>query len=224
MTPLHQHGGKVTIVHPEIIDTITLKAGSHDSLDDGACFLEAVSYVAGERWSDHPECVCPTLAAFGRSWNDSLDDDARNRLLKPFILRFVGTRSTADVENARAFLATDWVVRSFTPVWLRKAGLHDDAAALEALPALLSVELCRAAMPTISEARKSAAAARAAAWDAAWGAARGAARAAAGDAARAAARGAAGAAAWGARPHHPICCEERPCVLHISRRPGADES
>ena len=162
----------MTIVHPELIDTIVLRHGAHQRPEDGTCLLEAVAWIAGEPHSDHPDCVCPALAAFGRAWNDALDDEARNRILKPFIPRLVGTRSTADVQDARAFMAADWAVRTFTPAWLRKAGLHDDAAALEQLPEMTSTELCRAAMPTITEARKKAAAAGDAAGDAAGAAAR----------------------------------------------------
>lgn len=165
----------MTIIHPEIIDELSLKAGSHASIDDGACLLEAVSYVAGEPWSDQPECVCPVLAAFGRAWNDALDDDTRNRLLRPLIPRLIGTRSTPDMQDRRAFMAADWVARTYTPVWLRAAGLNDDAAALATLPELSSAQLCKAVMPTIRNAQKNADAA----WDAAGAAARAAARAAA---------------------------------------------
>lgn len=166
-------------------ESIALKAGSHSSRSAGACALEAAAYLAGEKWSDHPECVCPTIAAFGRAWNDALSDEDRNRLLKPLVPKMVGTRSTPDVQDARAFMACDWAVRVFTPAWLRKAGLHEDAEALVALPELSTVELCDAAIPVIGKAKKSAAAAWAAAWVAARAAAAG---VAAWDAARAAAR------------------------------------
>jgi hypothetical protein len=193
----------MSIVNTLPSDLVLLK-GVHNSADDGMCLLEAVAYVAGEPHSDHPKCVCPVLGAFGRRWNDGLpDDETRTRLLAPFIPRLIGTRSTPDVQDARAFLAADWAVRIFTPAWLRLAGLDEDAAHLEQLDALESVELCHEAMPVISAARKKAnaaaggaagGAAGAAAWDAAWDAA----GAAAGDAAWDAAGGAAGAAAWDA--------------------------
>ena len=131
----------MTIIHPEALDGIVLKHGSHRTPDAGMCLLEAVAYIAGEPHSDHPDCVCPVLAAFGRAWNDALDDEARNRILKPFLPRLVGTRSTPEVQDRRAFMAADWAVRTFTPAWLRKAGLHEDAAALEALPELSSVNM-----------------------------------------------------------------------------------
>ena len=150
------------------LESITLASGSHSAGNpadgDAACLLEVVSFVAGEPWSDHPQCVCPTLAAFGRAWNDALPQTDRDRLLKPFIPRLIGTRSTPDVQDRRAFMASDWAVRTYSPVWLRAAGLDDAAASLEALPELSSVELCRSAMPIIAEARKQADAAWAAAW------------------------------------------------------------
>ena len=163
----------------EELAAIELAKGGHDSLDAGACVMELVSYVAGEPWSDHPECACPVLTSFMVAWNDSLNDTDRQRL-KPYIPRLVGTRSTPDVESVRSWLACDWLVRTFTPAWLRLAGLNDDAAVIEALPELTATELADAAMPTIKKAQKNSAAAGAAAWDAAG--------AAAGDAARAALR------------------------------------
>ncbi len=54
------------------IANITLKSGSHEPDSGEMCLLEAVAYIADEPWSDHPKCVCPVLAAFGRSWNDGL--------------------------------------------------------------------------------------------------------------------------------------------------------
>jgi len=183
----------MTIIDERLHHLPTLTRGAHSAIDDGACLLEAVAWVAGEKFSDHPLCVCPVLASFGRAWNDALDDETRNRLLPPFIPRLVGTRSTPDVRDARAFMAADWAVRIYTPVWLRAAGLDAEADALEALPVLSSVERCRSAMPAIGQAKSKASAAGAAAGDAA-GAAAGAVAAA--SAARSVARSAAGDAAW----------------------------
>lgn len=157
----------MTIIHPEALDTIVLEHGSHGSRSEGMCLLEAVAYVAGEPHSDNPECVCPVLAAFGRAWNDALNDAERDRILRPFVPLLVGTRSSPKVQDQRAFMAADWAVRVFTPTWLRLAGLDDDAQALADLPALTSAESCRSSAPVIDQARSSASAAWAAAGDAA---------------------------------------------------------
>ena len=170
---------------PALPNTLTLKAGAHTPGGDDMCVMEAVAYVAGEEWTDSPVCACPVIAAFLRSWNDGITDDAtRTRLLTQFIPRLVGSKSTDRVEDTRAWLAVDWSVRVSTPAWLDIAGPTDHADALRSLPEV-TAETVTAARPAIDAARDAAwAAAWDAAWDAAGAAAWDAARAAAGDAAR----------------------------------------
>jgi len=66
-----------------------LSRGSHRSPRKGACFMELASYLAGERWSDHPGCTHPLLAALARDVNDCVSDAAR-RELAPLIPRVIG--------------------------------------------------------------------------------------------------------------------------------------
>ena len=187
------------IIPQRLAEVVTLAEGNHSPDEGGMCAMEAVAYVTGEPWSDHPECVCPVLAAFARSWNDGLPDDARNALLLPLIPRFVGTRGSAALAERRALMSADWLVRVHTPAWLRLAKLDKQADALASLPEITSMAQVPSIRPAIDAARDDAAAAWAAARAA--GAAGAAAWAAAGDAARAAgaardaARAAAGAAA-----------------------------
>src|SRR5712664_1319264 len=168
--------------------------------------MEAVAFVAGEKWSDNPECACPVISAFLRSWNDGLPTDAdRDRLLKNLIPRLVNTRNKS-LEEKRSLMAADWLVRVHTPAWLRLAGLAKQAESLEQLPEITRMAQIPSIRGPIEAVRNDAAAARDAAGDAAraaaraaaWDAARAAARDAAGDAAWAAAGAAAGAAAWAA--------------------------
>ena len=123
-----------------------LKSGAHGSKDEGACVMEAVAYVAGESWSDHPTCASPIVAAFMRRWNDVVDDEARQEL-KPFIPRLVGTRGTDEQEARRGWMAADWLVHNYLPLWLRTAGLEDQAQAVESLPVVADqttwLERCR---------------------------------------------------------------------------------
>jgi hypothetical protein len=42
--------------------------------------MELASFLAGERWSDHPTCTHPLLAALARHVNDQTSDAARPRL------------------------------------------------------------------------------------------------------------------------------------------------
>jgi len=172
----------------------SLKKGAH-SPDSTFCVMEAVAYVAGEKWSDNPECACPIISAFLRSWNDSLPTDAeRDRLLKPLIPKLVNTRNKS-LEEKRGVMAADWLIRTHTVAWLRLAGLNAQADSLANLPEITAFSQLPSIRGPIEAVRKDASAA----WDAAWDAARDAARDAAGDAAWAAARDAAwDAAAWAA--------------------------
>ncbi len=123
-------------------------------------------------------------------------------MLKPLIPAMVGTRDDG-LDEARGYLALDWLVRTYTPTWLDLAGLSAEAQELRGLRRIVDLAAAQEAGPVVRNAQTKAAAARAAAvaaaWDAAGAAAGDAARAAAGatagDAARAAAGGAAGAAA-----------------------------
>lgn len=79
-----------------------LYSGGHSPNSDGAmCAMEAVAYIAGESWSDHPKCACPVIATFMRSWNDALPDDQRNALLLPVVPRLVGTKGSKALAAAR---------------------------------------------------------------------------------------------------------------------------
>ncbi|MGD9962191.1 hypothetical protein [Nocardioides sp.] len=58
-----------------------LSPGRHRTPRKGACFMEFASYLAGERWSDHPSCTHPALAALARGVNDTVSDEARSELV-----------------------------------------------------------------------------------------------------------------------------------------------
>jgi hypothetical protein len=57
-----------------------LSRGKHRSPRKGACFMELASFLAGERWSDHPGCTHPLLAALARHVNDCTSDVNQQRL------------------------------------------------------------------------------------------------------------------------------------------------
>jgi hypothetical protein len=70
----------------------TLSRGKHRSPRKGACFMEFASLLAGERWSDHPACTHPLLAAVARHVNDYTTDAGRGRLadLIPSVIGLTG--------------------------------------------------------------------------------------------------------------------------------------
>lgn len=68
-----------------------LSRGRHRTPKRGACFMELASLLAGERWSDHPDCTHPLLGQLARQVNDLSSDEGR-RLLTPLIPSVVGRR------------------------------------------------------------------------------------------------------------------------------------
>lgn len=158
----------------DTIDLATLPplaSGAHASIAEGACVMELVSYVAREPWSDHPQCTCPVIGVFLRSWNDALPDDEREALLRPLIPLVIGTRSTPAVEQRRATMAADWLIRDHTSAWLRLAGLTAHADALASLPEITDFAECPSLMPVLSAAARAAFWAAAEASEADWAAA-----------------------------------------------------
>lgn len=82
-----------------------LSAGRHRNPRKGACFMEMASFLAGERWSDHPSCTHPLLAGLARMVNDVLPDDERGRIA-PHIPDVVGlTSQSIEVDLAIAVRA-----------------------------------------------------------------------------------------------------------------------
>jgi hypothetical protein len=192
-----------------------LAYGTHATPAEGRCAMEWVSYIAGEPHGDHPACVSPVLRAFCVALNDALEDGPRQRL-RPYLTRTIGTADDG-LDQRRAWMSMDWLIRSYTPTWLAAAGLDAEADRLRSLAQVSGSRGLRSALQALRLARHRArehwasagawrtprVAARIAAREAAWSSAGAAAWAAAragvgdisGDQARAIARAAAGDAA-----------------------------
>ena len=150
-----------------LLKTITLAHGSHSDPESGMCAMEAVAFVTGAPHSDHPECASPAIAAFLRSWNDSLGDDDRNRIIKPLLKHVIGTKSTKEIEVQRSYMSVDWFIREYTPAWLELAGIDGTAKELRALPEITNLAETNACADLLGRASKEASAADSAAYSAA---------------------------------------------------------
>ncbi|HLT68736.1 MAG TPA: hypothetical protein VKZ72_01145 [Acidimicrobiales bacterium] len=89
-----RHDGSV----PELVPQ--LSRGKHRNPRKGACFMELASFLAGERWSDHPSCTHPLLAALARLVNDHTSDEGRRDLapLVPSVIGLTGDDPALDVQ------------------------------------------------------------------------------------------------------------------------------
>lgn len=136
--------------------SLTLAPGQHAERDPSAiCLLEAAAWFAGEEHSDHPRCVCPVLAAVGRSVNDHLPPSHLDGLVW-LVPRMVGTAGDGRT-GWRTFLAADWLVRTWLPPWLAHAAhagprLTEARDAVTALPPLREVTDVLRAHQVVAEA------------------------------------------------------------------------
>jgi hypothetical protein len=103
--------------------TIRLETGRHHGPKDGACVMELASMLAHEPFSDHPQSVCPVIAAFLRSYNDHVDQTRRQDLYR-YATRAVGTRADAATERVRARMCVCWALERCDPPPLRVRILH----------------------------------------------------------------------------------------------------
>ncbi|HET6869342.1 MAG TPA: hypothetical protein VFH80_25755 [Solirubrobacteraceae bacterium] len=88
--------------------TVRLSRGKHSSEEHGACVMELASMLAGEPFSDHPQSVCPVIAAVLRAYNDWVDDERRQELYE-YAAKVVGSRASTRIERARAKQMISWI-------------------------------------------------------------------------------------------------------------------
>lgn len=79
-----------------------LSRGRHRKPSKGACFMELASFLAGEKWSDHPRCTHALLGTLARAVNDQTSDAARGRLagLIPEVIGLTGDDLRVDATIA----------------------------------------------------------------------------------------------------------------------------
>lgn len=77
-----------------------LDNGSHPTPNEGACFMEMISFLKGEPHSDRPQCVHKALVPVGINANDFLSDKNRQRMI-PFMTAFMDTEKI-DLNTVKA--------------------------------------------------------------------------------------------------------------------------
>ena len=79
-----------------------LSRGKHRRPTKGACVMEYASYLAGEKWSDHPACTHPLLAELARQVNDFISDETRQTFVEvvPDLIGLTGSDLRFDLHIA----------------------------------------------------------------------------------------------------------------------------
>jgi len=93
--PVHQMNNS-----PDFVPILSV--GRHRTPRRGGCFMEFASYLAGEKWSDHPACTHPTLALLARLVNDATSDAERPALaeLIPSVIGLTSSDPRVDLRIA----------------------------------------------------------------------------------------------------------------------------
>lgn len=86
-----------------------------------------------EPWSDPSKCVCPVIRTFLLAWNEGLPKEERD-ILHSLYPKIVRTSANALIQEQRALMAADWLVRTYAPAWLNLAGMREQARLLYELP------------------------------------------------------------------------------------------
>ena len=147
------------------IDHLVIKHGKHEHPEAGACVMEVVSMLAGEPWSDNPQCVDPVIAAFARRLNDAFgdDDEGRSAAFRPIVRKLMGTRGSQALMRRRMFAAADAAVRVFAPLALDARKQPKLAQQLRDVPEITNKATAIRARDIVREVRAAAHAAHAAA-------------------------------------------------------------
>ena len=125
-----------------------LSRGKHRSPKRGACFMEFASFLAGERWSDHPSCTHPLLAQLARQVNDELSDGDRQRLVR-LVPSVVGRRGDDHT----------WLTLPVTVAAWPILDVPEETQRVLAAGLLSAEQLCAEAGPSLAATRRDALAA-----------------------------------------------------------------
>ena len=96
--------------------TTVLARGRHRDARHGVCAMELSSMLGDERFSDHPQRVCPAVAAFLRGYNDAVPTRLRQELFGLASTVIDSRTSDPAVRRERQAALLDWPVR----IWARR--------------------------------------------------------------------------------------------------------
>lgn len=112
---------------------VRLERGSHNGPEEGVCVMELASMLAGEPFSDQPECVCRVIGPVLRAYNDLMDDGHRQDLYH-YASLVVGSRDSEEIEWRRADHCLGWADQRRRESGLLFRLLHRWGRALRADP------------------------------------------------------------------------------------------
>ena len=96
---------------------------------------QAVAWLAGAPHNRIGDAISPTIATIIDGMAETLDDNTRNKLIRPLLPALTGTNQTTPLaENHRRHTALHWLIHTNLPDWLNLAGRDDFALLMQQLP------------------------------------------------------------------------------------------
>jgi hypothetical protein len=145
-------------VTPEYIAALKLRIGKGTGEEGDRCALqERRAWTGLDPASDAvPETDSKVLGRFLIRFQDGIrDDELRNRVCGPLLVKLVGSKASAKIERKRAWVAVDWVCREILPMYLElNPELASHAEALRALPEITNKAAAENAASVRKAARK----------------------------------------------------------------------
>jgi hypothetical protein len=91
--------------HPVVAGMPRLDVGKHQGPEHGACLMEYVSVLAGQRFTDRPACTPAAVAVVARRVNDAVGDRARTRLAR-WAPELIGARHQRGLDDTVVLCCT----------------------------------------------------------------------------------------------------------------------
>jgi hypothetical protein len=105
-----------------------------------------------DRPRNQPACVCPVIANFLLAWKNAARDNGKSVAMEELVDLSIGTIGNDELENRRAFMCMDWMIRQVIPTWLDVAmeqQYRTAAIALRASPKIESFEALKKIAPIL---------------------------------------------------------------------------
>ena len=122
----------LTTLPPERLADITFTPQPTLDRTIGVCPSQAIAWLACEPHTMAlPPTLCPVIGHIIDEMGNSLDDEARDQLIKPYLTSVANTRTPGYFEHMKCSTAVLWAVKVNTPTWLSLADFNDESDYLD---------------------------------------------------------------------------------------------
>lgn len=119
------------VMDGEFLDRVKLVRRGSDRRSLKLTAWDVLGWMEGLGHGEKPATVCPALMRLAEGWNQTMDGDALEDILKPMLADLPGTNLGLDGAYRWHPAARRVVLHDMLPGWLRLAGFRDHAREME---------------------------------------------------------------------------------------------